>query len=186
MINVGGLWVLLFSEDGTLTDANDEFVRRSSYTREQLASRSLIWRDMTPAEYVGISEAQMAGLPETGHIGRYEKEFLHHDGSRSWMVFVGASLGDGTIVEYAIDIEDRKRAEERPGEEDADDAAAAIHGGALEQHIDAGAKPVFPRAALQADETVEQHRVVICRRDVNVAGFDPLLVVRRMGWERSP
>lgn len=111
MINVEGLWVLLFSEDGTLIDANDEFVRRSGYTREQLASRSLTWRDMTPAEFVGISEAQMARLAETSHIGPYEKEFFRHDGSRLWMVFVGASLGDGTIAEYAIDIEDRKRAE---------------------------------------------------------------------------
>ena len=47
----------------------------------------------------------------TGRIGPYEKEYLRKDGSRAWMVFAGASLGDGTVVEYCIDVSHRKRAE---------------------------------------------------------------------------
>ena len=64
------------------------------------------------AGYVDVSERQMAMLTETGRIGPYEKEFLHKNGSRSWMLFAGASLGDGTMIEYCIDISDRKRVEQ--------------------------------------------------------------------------
>ena len=82
------------------------------YTRAEIESRPLTWRDMTPPEYVAASEEQLAGFAVTGRIGPYEKEYYRKDGSRAWMVFAGASLGDGTIVEYCIDVTDRKRAEE--------------------------------------------------------------------------
>ncbi len=58
------------------------------------------------------SERQLAGLAASGRIGPYEKEYLRRDGSRSWMAFAGAALGDGTVVEYCIDVSDRRRAEE--------------------------------------------------------------------------
>ena len=81
------------------------------YTRAEVEAGALTWRDLTPPEYVAISEEQLAGFAVTGRIGPYEKEYLRKDGSRSWMVFAGASLGDGTVVEYCIDVNDRKRAE---------------------------------------------------------------------------
>src|SRR3712207_128190 len=71
----------------------------------------LTWRAMTPPEHVAESEAQLEALGTTGRIGPYEKEYLRADGSRSWMLFTGTALGDGTVVEYCIDIGDRKRAE---------------------------------------------------------------------------
>src|SRR5688500_19705606 len=36
---------------------------------------------------------------------------LFRSGARSWMLFAGASLGGGTLVEYCIDVSDRKRVE---------------------------------------------------------------------------
>jgi PAS domain S-box-containing protein len=53
----------------------------------------------------------MRRLAEVGRIGPYEKEFLHANGSRFWLLFAGAALGDGSVVEYCLDISDRKRAE---------------------------------------------------------------------------
>jgi two-component system CheB/CheR fusion protein len=66
---------------------------------------------MTPAEWVEVSLEQWNKLQATGRIGPYEKEYLRKDGSRSWMLFAGASLDDSTVVEFSIDINDRKRAE---------------------------------------------------------------------------
>ena len=66
---------------------------------------------MTPREWIPASEEQFAKLAQTGRIGPYEKEHLSKDGSRTWMLFAGAGLDDGTLVEYCIDISDRKRAE---------------------------------------------------------------------------
>jgi PAS domain S-box-containing protein len=112
MVNVDGVGLLVFAvPEGRLVDANDHFLRMFGYTREELAAAPLTWRDMTPPEYVAESERQMERLAARGRIGPYEKEYLRKDGTRSWMVFAGAALGDGTIVEYCIDVSDRKQAE---------------------------------------------------------------------------
>ena len=67
---------------------------------------------MTPPEWIDASIEEMSRLTATGRIGPYEKEYFRKDGSRSWMLLAGSSLGDGTLVKYCIDIGDRKRAEE--------------------------------------------------------------------------
>jgi two-component system CheB/CheR fusion protein len=84
----------------------------TGYTRRQVERGELTWRTMTPPEYVNRSELQFRALAETGRIGPYEKEYFRADGSRSWLLFAGASLGDGRVVEYCVDLADRK-----PGEE---------------------------------------------------------------------
>jgi two-component system CheB/CheR fusion protein len=104
--------VLFFDKEGTVIDANEAFLHMTGYSRREVEARQLTWRKMTPPEWVKVSEEQMKQLEATGHIGPYEKEYLHKDGSRSWMLFVGADLGDGAIVKYCIDISDRKRAEQ--------------------------------------------------------------------------
>jgi PAS domain S-box-containing protein len=112
MLNIDLVGVMIFDGSGTLVEANDAFLKMSGYTREQVAARALHWRTLTPPEFIDESERQMGQLAATGRLGPYEKEYLRRDGSRSWMLFAGADLGDGTVVEYAIDITDKKRAEE--------------------------------------------------------------------------
>ena len=104
--------VLFFDEAGTLIDANEVFLHMTGYSRSEVEARELTWRTMTSPVWIDVSVQQMDRLAATGRIGPYEKEYLRKDGSRSWMLFAGASLGDGTIVEYCVDINDRKRAEE--------------------------------------------------------------------------
>lgn len=112
MVNIEGIGVLHFDGTGTLADANDTFLGMMGYSREEVTARKLTWRTMTPPEYVAVSEEQLLKLAATGRIGPYEKQYFRKDGSRSWMVFAGASLGDGTIGEYCVEINDRKQAEE--------------------------------------------------------------------------
>jgi PAS domain S-box-containing protein len=111
MLNIEAVGVLVFDRAGVLIEANDAFLKLTGYSREEVEARQLDWRRMTPPEYVAESERQLEVLAATGRAGPYEKEYYHKDGSRSWMFFAGADLGDGTIVEYVIDIADRKRAE---------------------------------------------------------------------------
>lgn len=103
--------VLFFDATGTVIDANDVFLRMTGYSREEVSGRELTWRRMTPPEWVEISEEEMRKLARTGRIGPYEKEYILKDGSKSWMMFAGRQLDDVTVVEYCIDISDRKHAE---------------------------------------------------------------------------
>jgi len=66
---------------------------------------------MTPPEWMASCEVMVEQLYKTGYIAPYEKEYFFKDGRRSWMLLAARDLGDGTIVKFAIDINDRKRAE---------------------------------------------------------------------------
>jgi two-component system CheB/CheR fusion protein len=68
---------------------------------------------MTPPEFVEESERQLGLLAETGKIGPYEKQYVLADGSRRWFLFAGRRLEPYAVVEYAIDVTDRREAEER-------------------------------------------------------------------------
>jgi PAS domain S-box-containing protein len=113
VLETDSMGVLFFNYEGVLIDANEVFLSMTNYTRDEVRSRMLDWRKLTPVDWVSLSEAQWELLWTTGRIGPYEKEYLCKDGSRSWMLFTGRDLGDGTIVEFAIDINERKRIEKR-------------------------------------------------------------------------
>ena len=116
MVSVEGVGVLIFDESGALIDCNDGWLTLSGYTREEVVSRRLNWRNLTPPEYLAVNEQQLAILSETGRIGPYEKEYLRKDGRRLGMMFAGSALADGTIIEYCIDASDRKRVESQTRE----------------------------------------------------------------------
>jgi PAS domain S-box-containing protein len=109
---VEGVGVLFFDRQGTLISASDTFLRWSGYTPEDVAAGGLTWRTFTPAEYLEVSLAELDRLLATGRIGPYEKEYITKDGRRRWMLFVGGRLDDGTIAELALDVTERKAAEE--------------------------------------------------------------------------
>ncbi len=111
MINIEGIGVLVMDATGSLIDANTAFLRMLGYDREDVDARRLSWQVMTPPEYVEVTRARLQQLEEKGRTGPYQKEYLRKDGSRSWMLFVAASLGDGSIVKYCIDINDRQMLE---------------------------------------------------------------------------
>lgn len=118
MINVDVVGVMIFDEPGTLIDSNDTFLRMSGYSREEIARGKLTRTVLTPPEYLQLAAEQMNALAETGRFGPYQKEYLRKDGSRVWMIVAGSSLGDGTVIQYCIDISDRMRAEAQAREAD--------------------------------------------------------------------
>ena len=111
VLETDAVGVLFFDHSGTLINANDVFLQQTGYRREQIDRRELHWRTMTPPEWIEASESQMEKFAQTGRIGPYEKEYYLADGSRRWMLFAGRDLGDGTLVEYCVDINDKKQAQ---------------------------------------------------------------------------
>ncbi len=118
VLNIDSIGVVFFDKEGTLISANDAFLRWSGYTEEEIAAEGLSWKSFTPPEYYASSLDEVERLRTTGQIGPYEKEYIAKNGERRWMLFVGAALDDGTIVEYVIDVSARKAAEEARRESD--------------------------------------------------------------------
>jgi two-component system CheB/CheR fusion protein len=112
MVNVARVGVMTFDASGVILHANDALIEMLGYEREEFEKQTLTWRDFTPPEHMAATMEIMEQLHKTGRGGPYEKEYFRKDGTRKWMMFAGADLGDGTTVKYAIDISDRKRAEE--------------------------------------------------------------------------
>jgi two-component system, chemotaxis family, CheB/CheR fusion protein len=103
--------VTFFDDRGRIVDANDTFLRMTGFSRDDVAAGELTWQKLTPPEYAAATAAQLARLASTGRLGPYEKEYFRKDGSRIWMMIASSSLGDGTAVEFCIDVTSRKRAE---------------------------------------------------------------------------
>jgi PAS domain S-box-containing protein len=97
---------------GCLVDANDTFLNTMGYSRADVESRTLTWEKFTPPEYRDISRAEIAKFARTGRVGPYEKEYFHKDGTRQWLLFAGSSLDNNQVVEFCVDISERKRVEE--------------------------------------------------------------------------
>jgi PAS domain S-box-containing protein len=104
--------VIFFRTDGSITDANDAFLRMSGYNREDLAEGLVRWDEMTPPEWMPHSLKAIEEFKSTGRIPPYEKEYIRKDGSRWWALFAATRLGEEEGVEFIVDVTGRKMAEE--------------------------------------------------------------------------
>ena len=114
MANIRNIGVLTFDvASGHLLTANDAFLEMTGYTRAQLEIGGFSWISLTAPEDVDLSREQIEDSAVTGRIGPYEKRVILNDGSRSWMLVTGADMGDGTVVEFWVDVSDAKAKEEQ-------------------------------------------------------------------------
>lgn len=104
LLDIDTIAVLFLGRDGTLRDANRVFSKLTGWTRQDIESGTLNWRRLTPPEWTAVSEEQFHRLAETGCSGPYEKEYFRKDGTRARLLFTGRELGDGTVVEIAVDV----------------------------------------------------------------------------------
>jgi two-component system, chemotaxis family, CheB/CheR fusion protein len=111
VIETEAVGVTFFDDHGRIIDANDTFLRMTGFSRDDVTAGELTWQKLTPPEYADATAAQLARLATTGRLGPYEKEYFRKDRSRIWMMIASSSLGDGTAVEFCIDVTGRKRAE---------------------------------------------------------------------------
>ena len=105
-----GVW----TADGGIVGANDALLDMLGYTRDDLAHGRVNWIKVTPPEQAYLDQLSLAEIREKGVGSPYEKEWFHKDGHRV-PTLVGGAAFTGTAdqgVFFAIDLSERKRAEE--------------------------------------------------------------------------
>ena len=96
-----------------ILDANAEFLRMTGYTRDDVASGRLNFRNLTPPEWTARNEEGIRTIREEGHAAPYEKEYFRKDGSRVPLIIAGTQFEDSPSegMSFLIDISEAKRAE---------------------------------------------------------------------------
>jgi len=97
--------------DGHLHEANDAYLKIIGYSREELISGSVRWRELTAPEFQHLDEAASAQVKTYGVAHPWEKEYVRKDGSRV-AVFAGVAMLDHPhCISIVADISERKRSE---------------------------------------------------------------------------
>jgi PAS domain S-box-containing protein len=107
------LGIITWSAEGSISDANDAFLNMFGYTREELQSGQIHWRQMTPPEHLAADERGLEEIATKGSCTPFEKEYFHKDGHRV-AIMVGAASLDGAKdrgICYVVDISRQKQAE---------------------------------------------------------------------------
>src|SRR5450631_3346291 len=98
---------------GAFIEANDELLRMTGYTREDLEAGRVRWDIMTPPEYRELDVIHIAEAAQRGSCTPYEKEYIRKDGVRV-PIMCGYALLEGSQDQYigfVQDLSPQKRAE---------------------------------------------------------------------------
>ncbi|BAZ48376.1 multi-sensor hybrid histidine kinase [Nostoc sp. NIES-4103] len=99
--------------NGAIAEANNAFLKMVGYTQEDLLAGRVRWRDMTPLEYLEVSDRSIAKLKSTGVCQPFEQEYIKKDGTRV-LVLLGFALLENNpeqVIGFVLDLSDRQRME---------------------------------------------------------------------------
>jgi PAS domain S-box-containing protein len=96
-----------------ILDANEEFLRMTGYTREDVNAGRLNFRLLTPPEWTPRNEVGIRTIRERGFAPPYEKEYFRKDGSRMPLMIAGTRFEDSPSegMSFILDMTERKQAE---------------------------------------------------------------------------
>ena len=114
LVDANIVGVAITRVDGTILDVNDAALEIVGYSREDVRSGRIRWRELTPPDWQAASDRAVAQLQATGSFEVFEKEFFRADGSRVPVLLAGAAVDDTRqeSVVFVIDLTERKRAEQ--------------------------------------------------------------------------
>jgi PAS domain S-box-containing protein len=127
LVRANVVGVVEFDLDGRVLEANDEYLRQSGLTREEVASGNARWDALVPPETREDLASRLGPLRSGGSLPPFEGELLRRDGARLSVVTTAAGIGrSGRGVAIVIDQSDRRRVE-REREQALARAEAAQH-----------------------------------------------------------
>ena len=114
LVDANIMGIFIWNLQGKILQTNEAFLHMLEYSREDLRSGRVHWRDLTPAEWHDRDERAVAELKATGAAQPFQKEYFRKDGSRVPVLF-GAAMFEGSGSEgvaFVLDLSEQKRAEE--------------------------------------------------------------------------
>ncbi|MBL6456608.1 PAS domain S-box protein [Belnapia sp. T6] len=107
-LSIKTVGVMFWGESLGLTEVNEAFLRMTGFTHEEALGKT--WQELTPPEFHPPSLKAVEEVTTRGETTPYEKQFYRKDGSRWWGLFAARRIGE-EVVEFVLDITDRKEAE---------------------------------------------------------------------------
>lgn len=103
--------IFFWHYSGEIFDANDAFLHMTGYSREDIQSGQLDWREITAPEFLDATYDSISELRKTGFRKPYEKEFVRKDCSRMSAIVAGLTLDDEreTGVACILDVSEQKQ-----------------------------------------------------------------------------
>jgi diguanylate cyclase (GGDEF)-like protein/PAS domain S-box-containing protein len=101
--------------DGLVTEANEAFLKIVGFSRDDLSSGKLSWREMTAPEYRHLDDHAIERMKVTGTCVPFAKECTRKDGSHVPVLFSAAlvSGSETELVCFSLDLTEYKQAEEK-------------------------------------------------------------------------
>jgi PAS domain S-box-containing protein len=98
---------------GRIADANDAFLDLIGYRRVELDAGEIGWAEITPQAHRARDAESFADLARQGFVQPYEQAYRHKDGRLIPVLIGGGTFSDDeTAILFAIDLTERKRADE--------------------------------------------------------------------------
>jgi PAS domain S-box-containing protein len=97
---------------GNISEANDAYLKLVGYSREELLNGVVRWADLTPPEFLPLTERATAQLEASGVAPPFETETYRKDGSRVPVIMGVAMLEYPKCIAITADISERKQAEQ--------------------------------------------------------------------------
>jgi PAS domain S-box-containing protein len=113
LVDANIIGVATCDAEGRILDANDAYLDMLGYSRDDLTSGRLRWRELTPPEWQAVSRHAVGEIDSTGRCSPFEKEYFRKDGSRVPILLASAAIDESKsqIVGFVLDLTARKQAE---------------------------------------------------------------------------
>lgn len=100
--------------NGGIRDANEYFLDLLGASRDEIDAGTLCWDEITPPEFAEADRNALRQLNERGLCPPYEKQYIHKNGSRRWVLVADAALSahGEEFVAFVLDISRMKETQE--------------------------------------------------------------------------
>ncbi|MDX2229628.1 MAG: PAS domain S-box protein [Leptolyngbyaceae cyanobacterium bins.349] len=107
--------VIAHDIQGAIVEANQEFLRMTGFTAEDLRSGSLRWEAITPSTMQSLEDTAFKALTTTGKCTPYQQQFVSKDGRRV-PAMVGSTRvhqDSDQVISFVLDLTPLKHTEQR-------------------------------------------------------------------------